>query len=136
MSPLASQRLGLAHALYYHHSALVQCHAELPMRWSYSVQTRYSDIFNNDSFEGRQLGSGKDRSVVLQLKNKGADARKPISQYRHVTLKKDLRRNARAISSQLKTYRPDLKAAALARLTQLNNASVKKTQKQRINRRK
>jgi large subunit ribosomal protein L28e len=99
---------------------------------------KFSGLCNRLAVDVQPVGAGK-KGVVLAKKTKSGSVRKPRSAWNKVTIKRDFRHSAKAISAEVGTYRPDLKKAALARLsaiTRVNKLSgvAKKTQKKRTRR--
>eukprot|EP01116_Phalansterium_solitarium_P002211 TRINITY_DN12077_c0_g1_i1.p2 TRINITY_DN12077_c0_g1~~TRINITY_DN12077_c0_g1_i1.p2 ORF type:complete len:136 (+),score=38.84 TRINITY_DN12077_c0_g1_i1:82-489(+) len=80
---------------------------------------KFSGLANSKAVD---ITPNKERGVVLSLKSK-----KRSNQYKLKTnktvLRRDFRRSSRSIVSQLKQYRPDLRNAALARLSAITKAS-------------
>jgi len=104
-------------------------------RGVHKFSTEKGNLMNLPSFKYSGLLSKTvdiqpaDKGVVLTTTSGRRSFQNKPKKLRHsVSLKKHYRASANAICRQLKTFRPDLKAAALARYSQLYHASkVKKT---------
>jgi len=77
---------------------------------------KHSGLANNKAVG---MTASKDNGVVLSLKSKGPNKRRPARSTTSATLNRDFRRVAKTISKDVKAYRPDLEKVALARWTKI-----------------
>merc|ERR1712098_519360 len=80
---------------------------------------KYSGIVNPNA---AGLTLSDDRKGLVLLKNKkGSDRRRPKTGVNKIKLTRGIRKSARSVSNELAKYRPDLRPAALARLSALSH---------------
>jgi len=82
---------------------------------------KYSGLANRKAVS---VEPAKDRGIILSMKSKKRSSfRKPAKAFNRFELRRDYRRTARTITNSLRHYRPDLRVAALRRLTRILKSS-------------
>jgi len=91
---------------------------------------KYSGLANKKVIDVQP--NGKDKGVVVSRKTpRASKARRPSQAFQKIVLKHHFRNNARSLSNLIRYYRPDLKHAAVARLSQLNRVRTLTSKKRR-----
>ncbi|KAK9830401.1 hypothetical protein WJX72_011555 [[Myrmecia] bisecta] len=94
-----------------------------------TFSTEPGNLFNKHSYKYSGLANEKtvhieagDDMAVTVTKSRTKNAQKPAAARHSTTSKKHVRRQATSLGKEVQHFRPDLKAAALARLSAVNKS--------------